>query len=133
MQEQATNEDSTKLLKSQQPVKKIPDRFQASVVIVDGYAAGMEYLLTKDHTVIGRDKDADIALKDPLVSRQHVAIVYREGNYLLKDLESTNGTRMSGTLIKQADLHHGDKFRTGDTTFQFILEDTGGNKVYEIK
>ena len=133
MKEQDSNEESTRLLKSQQSLKKIPDRFQASVVIVDGYAAGMEYLLTKAYTVIGRDKTADIPLKDPLVSRQHAAILYREENYFLKDLESTNGTRMSGALIKQADLRHGDTFLIGDTTLQFILEDTGGNKVYEIE
>ncbi len=133
MNEQNANEDKTHILKPSQPLKKIPERFQASVVIVQGYAAGMEYLLTKEHTVIGRDKSADIALKDALVSREHAAIMYRDGNYLLKDLGSTNGTRMSGTLINQADLHHGDKFRIGDTIFQFILEDTGGGKVYEIK
>lgn len=133
MNGQNANEDRTQIRKSSQPLKKIPDRFQASVVIVQGFAAGMEYLLTKEHTVIGRDKTADIALKDPLVSREHAAIMYREGTYLLKDLESTNGTRMGGTLINQADLHHGDKFRIGDTILQFVLEDTGGGKVYEIK
>jgi pSer/pThr/pTyr-binding forkhead associated (FHA) protein len=133
MNGQNANEDQTRIRKPSQPLKKIPERFQASVVIVQGYAAGMEYPLAKEYSVIGRDKGADIALKDPLVSREHAAIVYHEGNYLLKDLASTNGTRMSGTLINQADLHHGDKFRIGDTTFQFILEDTGGGKIYEIK
>jgi pSer/pThr/pTyr-binding forkhead associated (FHA) protein len=133
MNDQNANEDQTQIRKPSQPLKKIPERFQASVVIVQGYAAGMEYLLTKEHTVIGRDKSADIALKDALVSREHAAIMYRDGNYLLKDLGSTNGTRMGGTLINQADLHHGDKFRIGDTTLQFILEDTGGGKVYEIE
>jgi pSer/pThr/pTyr-binding forkhead associated (FHA) protein len=127
-------EDSTQLLKPKQQASKIPERFQASVVIIEGYPAGMEYLIEKEYTVIGRDKStADIAIKDPMVSRQHVAILYREGNYLLKDLDSTNGTRMSGARIQQADLHHGDKFRIGDTTLQFVLQDTGAGKVYEIK
>jgi pSer/pThr/pTyr-binding forkhead associated (FHA) protein len=133
MKGQEANEDKTQVRRPSQSLKKIPERFQASVVIVQGYAEGMEYLLTREYTVIGRDKEADIALKDSLVSRQHVAILYRDGNYTLKDLESTNGTRMSGTLIKQADLRHGDKFRVGDTTLQFILEDIGGGKVYELK
>jgi pSer/pThr/pTyr-binding forkhead associated (FHA) protein len=133
MNGQNTNEDKTQIRKSSQPLKKIPERFQASVVVVQGYGAGMEYLLTKEHTVIGREKGVDIALKDALVSREHAAILYREGHYLLKDLGSTNGTRIGGTLINQADLHHGDKFRIGDTILQFILEDTGGGKVYEIK
>jgi pSer/pThr/pTyr-binding forkhead associated (FHA) protein len=127
------NEDRTELLKPSKSGKKIPERFQASLVIVEGYAEGMEYLLEKEFTVIGRDKTADIALKDPLISRQHVAVIYRDKNYLLKDMDSTNGTHIKGARIQQAELHHGDKFRIGDTTLQFILEDTGVVKTYEIK
>jgi pSer/pThr/pTyr-binding forkhead associated (FHA) protein len=127
------SEDKTKLLKLSQPAKKIPEQFQASVVIIKGYAQGMEYLVEKEYTVIGRDKTADIALKDPLISRQHAVIIYHDRNYSIKDMESTNGTYMSGARIQEADLHHGDKFRIGDTTLQFILEDTGVVKTYEIK
>lgn len=124
--------DKTQVRKQSQPIKKIPAKFQASVVIVKGHAAGMEYLITREYTVIGRDKVADISLKDPQVSRQHAAIEYREGSYILKDLESTNGTRMNGTLIKQANLRHEDKFSVGDTTLQFVLEETGKSRTYEI-
>ena len=133
MTAQDANEDTTKLLRPSQPGRKIPERFRASVVIIKGFAEGMEYLIEKEHTVIGRDKTSDITLKDPLISRQHAAIIYREGRYSIKDMESTNGTHMSGARIQQADLHHGDKFRVGDTTFQFILDDTGVVKTYEIK
>jgi len=124
--------DETQIRKQSQLLKKIPERFQASVVIVKGYGEGMEFLITKEYTVIGRDTGADIILKDAQVSRQHAVIEYREGNYTLKDLESTNGTRMSGTLIKETTLHHGDKFSVGDTTLQFVLEDTGKSRTYEI-
>jgi len=111
---------------------KIPKRFQASVVIVVGYAQGMEYPLTKNYSVIGRDADVEVPLKDPLVSRRHAAIVFHEGAFLLKDLESTNGTLMKGALIQQTDLCHRDKFRIGDTTLQFIVMDTGSGRTYEI-
>ena len=133
MKKSDANEESTQILKPKQQTSKIPARFQASVVIIEGYPEGMEYLIEKEYTVIGRDKStADIALKDPLVSRQHVAVLFRDGNYTLKDLESTNGTLMNGARIQQADLRHGAKFRVGDTTLQFILQDTGAAKVYEI-
>ena len=124
--------DKTRVRKQTQPINRIPKKFQASVVIVKGHAAGMEYLLTKEYTVIGREKEADIAVRDPHVSRQHAAIEYRDGSYILKDLESTNGTRMSGTLIKQTNLRHEDKFSIGDTTLLFVLEDTGKSQTYEI-
>jgi pSer/pThr/pTyr-binding forkhead associated (FHA) protein len=124
--------DKTKVRKETQPMKKIPEKFQASVVIIIGHAPGMEYLITKEYTVLGRDTEADIALKDPHISRQHAAIEYHDGSYILKDLESTNGTRMSGKLIKQASLRHEDKFSLGDTTLQFVLEETGKSQTYEI-
>jgi pSer/pThr/pTyr-binding forkhead associated (FHA) protein len=127
------NEDKTQIRQPSQSTDKLPERFQASVVIVKGYAEGMEYPLTKMYTVLGRDKEADIAVKDPLVSRRHVAILYHEGGFILKDLESTNGTMMNGALIQQADMRHKDKFRIGNTTLQFILEDFGGGRVYEIR
>ena len=124
--------DETQVRKQTRPIKRIPEKIQASIVIVKGHAAGMEYLITKKYTVIGREKEADIGVKDPHVSRQHAAIEYHDGSYILKDLESTNGTRMSGALIKQANLHHEDMFSIGDTTFQFVLEDTGKSQTYEI-
>ncbi len=125
-----TKNDETQL---RQPSQQIHEQLKASVVIVDGQAKGMEYQITKTHTVLGRDKNADFPINDSLVSRQHVCIVYQEGIYILRDLESTNGTHMDGTSINQANLLHGDKFRIGDTTLQFILDDTRRDKVYEIK
>lgn len=127
-----SSNEKTRILKQSDPLRKIPESFQASVVIVKGYAEGMEFLITREHTVLGRDANADIILKDAQVSRQHAVIEYREGNYTLKDMESTNGTRINGTLIKETTLLHGNKFSIGDTTLQFILEDIGRGRTYEI-
>jgi pSer/pThr/pTyr-binding forkhead associated (FHA) protein len=132
MKEQDANADQTRIRKPSQSTNKLPERFQVSVVIIKGYAEGMEYPVTKEYTVLGRDTEADIAVKDPLVSRRHAAIIYHDGGFVLQDLESTNGTTVNGTLIQQTDLRHRDKFRIGDTTIQFVLEDTGGGRVYEI-
>jgi len=127
-----SSNDETQIRKQSRLLKKIPEKFQASVVILKGPAEGMEFLIGREYTVLGRDKDADIVLKDAQVSRQHAAIEFREGNYTLKDLDSTNGTRMSGPLIKETNLRHGDKFSVGDTTLQFVLEDTGKSRTYEL-
>jgi pSer/pThr/pTyr-binding forkhead associated (FHA) protein len=126
------NKDQTQIGAHPKGEEKIPERYQASVVITEGYAAGMEYQVTRSYTVIGRESNADIPLKDPLVSRQHAVIVYHDGRYVLKDLDSTNGTRMKDALVKQADLRHGDRFRVGDTILQFILEESRRARTYEI-
>jgi pSer/pThr/pTyr-binding forkhead associated (FHA) protein len=101
-------------------------------VIVQGYAEGMEYPIERTYAVIGRSREAAIPLKDPLASREHAVIVFHERAFLLKDLDSTNGTHMRGASIRQRKLRHGDKFRVGDTVLQFILQDTGKGRTYEI-
>jgi hypothetical protein len=127
------DKDSTRIRPPSPSVQKIPERYSASIVILSGFAEGMEYPITGEYTVLGRDKTAaDIAVKDPLVSRRHAAIVYNEGEFALKDLGSTNGTMMGGKIIEIAELRHKDKFRIGDTIIQFILQDTGEGRIYEI-
>jgi pSer/pThr/pTyr-binding forkhead associated (FHA) protein len=125
-------DDATRIGSTSEPAQKIPGRLQASLVIIEGQAQGMEYLVTKAYTVIGRDPASDITPRDSRISRQHAVIVYVDGSYILKDLDSTNGTFMNGASIKQASLRHGDKFRVGETTFQFILQENRRSVTYEI-
>ncbi len=128
----AAGDDKTRISTPSVSKQKIPARYQASVVIVQGYAEGMEYSVDRTYAVIGRNKDAAVPLRDPLASREHAVIVFHDGVFVLKDLESTNGTHMRGASIRQRKLRHGDKFRVGDTVLQFILQDSGRARTYEI-
>jgi pSer/pThr/pTyr-binding forkhead associated (FHA) protein len=128
----AAGDEKTQIRQPTRPTKGIPARYQASVVILQGYAEGMEYPIERTYAVIGRSREAEIPLKDPLASREHAVIVFHESAFLLKDLDSTNGTHMRGASIRQRKLRHGDKFRVGDTILQFILQDTGRGRTYEI-
>ena len=132
MRKSGKPEDETRIGTSAVPDEKIPGNLLASLVIVEGEVQGMEYPVTKTYTVIGRDKDADITPRDSRISRRHAVIVYLDGSYILKDLDSTNGTIMNGAFIKQANLRHGDKFRVGETTFQFVIQKNQRNPTYEI-
>jgi pSer/pThr/pTyr-binding forkhead associated (FHA) protein len=123
----------TQVIQRPRLTRGIPARYQASVVILEGYAEGMEYPINKTYAMIGRSRYAAIPLKDPLVSRKHAAIVFHEDTFILRDLESTNGTYMRGALIKQRKLSHGDKFHIGNTVLQFILQDSGRGRIYEIR
>jgi pSer/pThr/pTyr-binding forkhead associated (FHA) protein len=128
----AAGNDKTGIQQPSRSSKGIPARYQASVVILEGYAAGMEYPIEKTYAIIGRNKDAVVPLKDPLASREHAVIVFHESAFILKDLDSTNGTHMRGASVRQRKLRHGDKFRVGDTILQFILQDSGRSRTYEI-
>jgi hypothetical protein len=66
---------------------------------------------------LGRDPDSHI-LFDPLidqgVSKIHAQILRKENGFFLKDLESTNGTWLNDTAVKEAILKEGDKIRLGN-------------------
>ncbi len=52
------------------------------------------------HTVtIGRDAGCEVVLPSPRVSRRHVVIEVREGEFLLRDLGSANGTCVNGGVV----------------------------------
>ena len=72
--------------------------------------------------LIGRE-GADIALGDPKVSRRHAEIgLYGPGAFVLRDLASTNGTRVNGRRIREKTrLGNGDRIRVGDTEIAFHL------------
>ena len=72
--------------------------------------------------VIGRD-GADITLEDDKISRRHAEIgLYGPGAYVIRDLASTNGTRLNGRRVREkAKLEHDDRIRLGDTTLQLSL------------
>ena len=87
-----------------------------------GPFAGQEFALSRASMVIGRS-DTDINLDDPSVSRRHAIIeIFDEEFALLKDLASTNGTRLNGNLISEGKLHAGDKFQVGDCEFEYRVE-----------
>jgi len=74
--------------------------------------------------LIGRD-GADIPLDDEKVSRKHAEIgLYGPGAFVLRDLASTNGTRLNGKRISdKVKLSHWDEIRVGDTVFRFAVID----------
>ena len=61
--------------------------------------------------VLGRGTEADVQLTDTGVSRRHAQIT---GTRLV-DLGSTNGTRVNGTRVTEADLVDGDRITLGGT------------------
>lgn len=74
---------------------------------------------------LGRDPKCTIPLHDFGVSRKHAVISPDgEGNYVLKDLGSTNGTQVNGSPVESTRiLKDGEKIFVGDTVLRFALAD----------
>jgi pSer/pThr/pTyr-binding forkhead associated (FHA) protein len=70
-----------------------------NLYIVNGSYEGRSFDLKGDTIYIGRSPDNDIQIKDRFVSRKHLRIFRKESKYLIKDLESKNGTFINGKQI----------------------------------
>lgn len=81
--------------------------------------------LTEPEISIGRAEGNTIRLNDGSVSSRHAILSFTEDDYTIKDLNSTNGTRVNGTKIVQQKLQRGDAVHIGNLQFQYQSE-TGG-------
>jgi hypothetical protein len=63
---------------------------------------------------IGRSPDSDFTILHPTVSSMHCDVVLGEDGLTIRDLESTNGTFVNGSPIREARLLAGQILRLGD-------------------
>jgi pSer/pThr/pTyr-binding forkhead associated (FHA) protein len=77
--------------------------------------------LVKDLTVVGRKEECDLRLEHKSVSKMHCVIVKTDGLLLLRDLGSTNGTRVNGQRIRRAALLPNDQLTIASYKFRVHL------------
>lgn len=88
---------------------------RARLVPTDG---GPPVDLTKDLTLFGRDDDCDVRLDHKSVSKLHCVVVKTDGLLLVRDLGSTNGTRVNGQRIRRAALLPNDHLSVANVKYQ---------------
>jgi hypothetical protein len=66
-------------------------------------------------TRVGRSRECDIFLVDPSVSRVHALLDVREGQLVVRDAGSTNGTFVNGERVQLRALQPGDCVAFGKT------------------
>src|SRR5262245_31095794 len=77
----------------------------------------------KDETItIGRMKGNTIVIDDSSISLMHAKITRKNGDFLLKDLNSTNGTSVNGQSIGEVKLRDQDRVRFAEITCQFVAD-----------
>lgn len=75
--------------------------------------------IAKPAVVIGRLKSNEIVLDSSSVSRVHATIIQGQDGFVLKDLESTNGTFLNGKKISEQLLKDGDRVTVGTAVLIF--------------
>jgi pSer/pThr/pTyr-binding forkhead associated (FHA) protein len=85
---------------------------------------GARHEIMSDPATIGRDPMNDVVIPDDTkVSRSHAEIQFKEGRWLLIDLESRNGTLVNGRRIRRHPLRSGDRIQCGEQIFAFLADD----------
>ena len=69
--------------------------------------------------MLGRESDCDIRVLDANVSRHHATFTFENGEWVLEDLNSTNGTQINHHRISRTPIHSGDVIIVGVTKLQF--------------
>jgi hypothetical protein len=83
-------------------------RDEQTIFLALDWNGGQEALL------IGRHPDCDLVMADATVSRRHARLIFRDGGWIIQDLESTNGTRLNGKYVGRCRLRPGDQLALGD-------------------
>ncbi len=95
----------------------------AGLVVVEGPNRGAIHALRPDLTRLGRDAGCEVVVLDDRASRVHAEVVVRGDEHVLRDLGSTNGTRLNGLGLEgEAPLSPGDEVRVGDVVYLFVDE-----------
>jgi pSer/pThr/pTyr-binding forkhead associated (FHA) protein len=74
--------------------------------------------IRRDLTLVGRKEDSDLCLPHKSISKMHCVIVKTDGLLLIRDLGSTNGTRVNGLRIRRAALLPNDQLSIAGFKFR---------------
>ena len=88
------------------------------VVVRSDSLSGRRYAVSSP-TVLGRSEDADIFIDDPYASEFHLRVGIQEGDLVVHDLGSTNGTYVNGRRVTvPTSLAKGDALQIGKTILE---------------
>src|ERR1700757_4862205 len=87
--------------------------------VLEGIDKGRIFRDLPTPLTIGREEGNILRLNDERVSRFHAKVQIDEDDYILTDLESTNGTKVNGTIVQIRRLRFGDRVSVGRSILLF--------------
>ena len=104
-------------------IRKLEVEQQRSVVgwlvALSGNHKGMDFRLFEGKNVIGTAANCELVVTDPYLSARHCTVRYDNGNFVIIDLDSRNGTYVNQKRISKEELIDNDVVRLGKTDFKF--------------
>jgi pSer/pThr/pTyr-binding forkhead associated (FHA) protein len=77
--------------------------------------------ILRDVTVIGRHESCDVVLQGPGLSKRHCVMVKTDGLLVVRDLATTNGTKVKGQRVRWAALLPEDRVSLGGYKIRIYL------------
>jgi len=114
-------DDPTKILKF------TPDQegfqFLRPLLLIDSKKNGKSHFNVRKKTlVVGNSSQCDIVLEDDYASKMHAEFHLSDRGFLIKDLESTNGTLINGAKIREKYATNKDEITVGRTKITVMFE-----------
>ena len=109
-------------------------RSKACLVSIQGKSLGRQFTIKFEKVIIGRNPECDISIKDKCISKAHAEILRNgNGNFFIKDMESTNGSQLNNTIITPGEyfpIKDGDLIKLGNIIFKFLTGASIENSFY---
>ena len=118
-QQQKRQRQEEKQRKQQAKLKPVSRDVPQKVVITSGPRSGTSHTLEETPVTIGRANDTTLALGDDYASGRHARLFPQDGQWLVEDLGSTNGTYLDRSKVsKPTPVSCGVPIRIGKTTLE---------------
>ena len=105
-----------------------PDHLIARIVYTAEKGKPPIDTLIRDRVTIGRKPDNSLQIDAKVVSGQHCEILNRQGAYLLRDLNSSNGTFINDERITEHTLRNGDVIVLGKKIQVYFIDPAGASE-----
>lgn len=105
-----------------QAVKPRADVGEACLVLIypPGPDMGKRFALSRNEVVLGRGSDCDIQVDRDSVSRRHARVFRNTDQWMVEDLQSTNGSYVNDVPVQNSMLRDADFLKIGAAIFKFL-------------
>ncbi len=116
----STEDDVPTMVNKKETILQIPNDKRIYLEVVKGAKAGNTYQILKPLVTIGRGSKVDLIIAESDISRKHCVLEVSKEKTVLRDLESTNGTYVTGDKIDSVTLRDKTEFEVGNTRLRYI-------------
>ncbi|HEY2920018.1 MAG TPA: FHA domain-containing protein [Candidatus Binatia bacterium] len=113
----------TKILRPEDNQSNAQTEESAKIVVIEGSAPGLQVILDRPKTIIGRLRSNHLVLDSASVSRRHGRVMRENNCYDIEDINSRNGILINNERLKPNErrlLFHGDTLKLGDQHLVFL-------------